>query len=77
MSKVMTFCRGVTAALLVFAVFTFWPFFQSIYLSFFVTDQAGVPVRFNDVKYYSRILNLDGSGRYEHTKGEAMRETKH
>ncbi|MDB5079198.1 MAG: hypothetical protein JWP00_1122 [Chloroflexi bacterium] len=55
-------------ALVIFVIFTFLPFFQSIYLSFFVTDQAGVPVRFNDVKYYSRILNLDGSGRDEYLK---------
>lgn len=53
-------------ALIIFVAFTFWPFFQSIYLSFFVTDQAGQTVRFNDVQYYSRILNLDGSGRTEY-----------
>ncbi len=53
-------------ALFLFAAFVFWPFFQSIYLSFFITDQAGQTVRFNDVQYYSRILNLDGSGRTEY-----------
>lgn len=53
-------------ALLVFAAFTFVPFFRSVWLSFFVTDQTGSPSRFNDVKYYARILNLDGSGRDEY-----------
>jgi ABC-type sugar transport system permease subunit len=55
-------------ALAVFAAFTFVPFFRSIWLSFFVTDQTGSPARFNDVKYYTRILNLDGSGRDEYLK---------
>jgi ABC-type sugar transport system permease subunit len=53
-------------ALAVFAAFTYIPFFRSIWLSFFVTDQTGTPVRFNDVKYYARVLNLDGSGRDEY-----------
>lgn len=56
----------MSPALLVFAAFTFIPFFRSIWLSFFVTDQTGAPSRFNDVKYYARILNLDGSGRDEY-----------
>jgi sn-glycerol 3-phosphate transport system permease protein len=55
-------------ALFIFIIFTFLPFFRSIYLSFFVTDQVGNPSYFNDVKYYSRILNLDGSGRDEYLK---------
>ncbi len=49
-------------ALILFAVFTFVPFFRSIYLSFFITDAEGNTARFNDVKYYGRVLNLDGSG---------------
>ena len=53
-------------ALLIFAAFTFMPFFRSIWLSFFVTDQTGNPARFNGVSYYTRILNLDGSGRDEY-----------
>jgi sn-glycerol 3-phosphate transport system permease protein len=53
-------------ALIVFTAFTFIPFIRSIQLSFFVTDQTGTPVRFNDIKYYTRILNLDGSGRDEY-----------
>jgi sn-glycerol 3-phosphate transport system permease protein len=56
----------MSPALLVFAAFTFIPFLRSIWLSFFVTDQTGAPARFNDIKYYARILNLDGSGRDEY-----------
>lgn len=56
----------MSPALLIFAAFTFVPFFRSIWLSFFVTDQTGAPSRFNDIKYYTRILNLDGSGRTEY-----------
>lgn len=55
-------------ALLIFAAFTFVPFFRSVWLSFFVTDQTGDPSRFNDIKYYTRILNIDGSGRDEYLK---------
>lgn len=53
-------------ALIVFVAFTFMPFFRSIWLSFFITDQTGSPARFNGIDYYTRILNLDGSGRTEY-----------
>jgi len=55
-------------ALIIFVWFTYWPFLRSIWLSFFVTDATGDTVRFNDIQYYSRILNLDGSGRDEYLK---------
>lgn len=55
-------------ALIIFIAFTFLPFFRSIGLSFFVTDQTGNPSYFNGVKYYTRILNLDGSGRDEYLR---------
>lgn len=55
-------------ALAIFIIFTYAPFLKSIGLSFFVTDQAGNPARFNELKYYARILNLDGSGRDEYLK---------
>jgi ABC-type sugar transport system permease subunit len=58
----------MSPAMLVFLVFTYFPFIRSIWLSFYVTDPVGEPSRFNDVKYYSRILNLDGSGRDEYLK---------
>ena len=58
----------MTPALAIFITFTFVPFFRAIWLSFFVTDPKGDTARFNDVKYYSRILNLDNSGRDEYLK---------
>ena len=45
-------------ALILFAVFTFIPFFRAIYFSFFINSPSGEPVKYNDVQYYSRILNL-------------------
>jgi sn-glycerol 3-phosphate transport system permease protein len=56
----------MSPAIAVFVLFTFLPFFRAIYLSFFITDPKGDPSKFNDVKYYARILNLDGSGRTEY-----------
>ncbi|NWJ97934.1 MAG: sugar ABC transporter permease [Chloroflexi bacterium] len=58
----------ISPALLIFLVFTYFPFIRSVWLSFYVTTPTGEPARFNDVKYYSRILNLDGSGRDEYLK---------
>ena len=55
-------------ALLVFIAFTFIPFIRSIWLSFNITDQAGNPARFNELRYYARIMNLDGSGRDEYLR---------
>ncbi|HEX2910160.1 MAG TPA: sugar ABC transporter permease [Chloroflexia bacterium] len=55
-------------SLLIFFLFSFYPFIRSIWLSFNITDQFGETVRFNDVKYYSRILNLDGSGRDDYLR---------
>ncbi|MEO8287706.1 MAG: sugar ABC transporter permease [Chloroflexota bacterium] len=53
-------------ALFLFLAFTFIPFLRSIQLSTFITDQTGNMARFNGVNYYTRILNLDGSGRTEY-----------
>ncbi len=58
----------MSPAIAIFITFTYAPFIRSVWLSFFVTDGTGQPVRFNDVKYYSRILNQDGSGRDEYLK---------
>jgi ABC-type sugar transport system permease subunit len=55
-------------AIILFVLFTYLPFFRAIYLSFFITDATGETVKFNDVKYYSRIFNLDGSGRTEYLR---------
>src|SRR5262245_14077720 len=53
-------------ALALFLTFTYVPFVRSVLLSFYVTTPTGEPSRFNGVKYYARILNLDGSGRGEY-----------
>lgn len=55
-------------AILFLIAFTYIPFLRSIWLSFFVTNPQGDTVRFNDVKYYTRIFNLDGSGRTEYLR---------
>src|SRR5689334_12152568 len=46
-------------AILFLIAFTYVPFLRSIWLSFFVTNPQGETVRFNDIKYYTRIFNLD------------------
>lgn len=56
----------MSPAILFLLAFTYIPFLRSIWLSFFVTNPQGATVRFNDIKYYSRIFNLDGSGRGEY-----------
>jgi sn-glycerol 3-phosphate transport system permease protein len=58
----------MSPALALFLTFTYVPFVRSMLLSFYVTTPTGAPARFNDVKYYARILNLDGSGRDEYLK---------
>jgi sn-glycerol 3-phosphate transport system permease protein len=58
----------MSPALALFLTFTYVPFIRSILLSFYVTTPTGAPARFNAVKYYARILNLDGSGRDEYLK---------
>jgi ABC-type sugar transport system permease subunit len=52
----------LTPAFLVFAVFSYFPLFQAIWLSMHITDEIGSPVRFIGLRYYLNILNLDGSG---------------
>jgi sn-glycerol 3-phosphate transport system permease protein len=56
----------MSPALALFLTFTYVPFVRSILLSFYITTPTGEPSRFNGVKYYARILNLDGSGRGEY-----------
>lgn len=41
-------------------VFTFYPFLKSIYLSFFVTNNLGVPGKFVGVDNFTRVLTSDG-----------------
>lgn len=49
-------------ALILFALFSYSPFFQAGWLSMHVTDDVGNPVRFVGLHYYLSIFNLDGSG---------------
>ena len=56
----------MSPALLFLIAFTYIPFLRSIWLSFFITNPQGDTVRFNAINYYTRILNLDGSGRSEY-----------
>src|SRR5215831_8033478 len=56
----------MSPALVLFLAFTYIPFVRSLLLSFYITTPTGEPARFNGVKYYARILNLDGSGRGEY-----------
>jgi sn-glycerol 3-phosphate transport system permease protein len=58
----------MSPALLFLIAFTYTPFLRSIWLSFFVTTPQGATARFNGVNYYTRIFNLDGSGRTEYLK---------
>src|SRR5258706_1563052 len=55
-------------AILFLIAFTYIPFLRSIWLSFFVTTPQGATARFNGINYYTRIFNLDGSGRTEYLK---------
>ncbi len=47
-------------ALILFALFTYIPFFRAIWLSLHLTNNIGEPVRWNGLNYYIRILGLDG-----------------
>lgn len=47
-------------AMIIFAMFTYVPFFRAIYLSLHVTNPFGEPVRWNGLAYYERILGFDG-----------------
>jgi ABC-type sugar transport system permease subunit len=58
----------LSPALAVFILFSYLPFFRAIWLSLHVTDVTGDTVRFNGINYYTRIFNLDGSGRDEYLK---------
>jgi ABC-type sugar transport system permease subunit len=53
-------------ALLIFFLFTYFPFLRAIYLSLHITRPDGSTARFNGLDYYLRVLNLDGSGRTEY-----------
>jgi sn-glycerol 3-phosphate transport system permease protein len=44
--------------LVVFAVFTYFPFFRAIWLSLNITNELGDPVKFVGLRYYQQILNF-------------------
>src|SRR5262249_49758816 len=58
----------MSPALFFLIALTYVPFLRSIWLSFFVTTPQGETARFNGIKYYTRIFNLDGSGRTEYLR---------
>src|SRR5690242_15402413 len=58
----------MSPALFFLVAFTYIPFLRSIWLSLFVTTPQGATARFNGLNYYSRIFDLDGSGRTEYLK---------
>ena len=43
-------------AFILFSMFTFYPFFKTIYLTFFLTNAKGQPVKFVLFDNYTRIL---------------------
>ncbi|MBA3945993.1 MAG: sugar ABC transporter permease [Herpetosiphonaceae bacterium] len=61
-------CLYMSPAILFLVAFTYIPFLRSVWLSLFVTTPQGATARFNGISYYSRIFNLDGSGRSEYLK---------
>jgi len=58
----------MSPAIAVLLAFSYFPFVRGIWLSLFVTNSTGETSYFNDIKYYTRILNLDGFGRDEYLK---------
>jgi sn-glycerol 3-phosphate transport system permease protein len=61
--KLRNFGLGVlflAPALLVFAIFTYFPLFRAFWLSLNITNELGDPVRFVGLRYYANVLNLDG-----------------
>ena len=45
-------------ALAVFALFSYYPFFRAIFLSFNITNELGDPVKFVGLRYYQQILDF-------------------
>lgn len=56
----------LSPALAVFVIFSYWPFFQAIWLSLNITNGVGDPASFVGLRYYLRILDLDGSGQNDY-----------
>jgi ABC-type sugar transport system permease subunit len=61
--KLRSFGLGVlflTPALIVFAIFTYYPLFRAFWLSLNITNELGDPVKFVGLRYYANTLDLDG-----------------
>src|SRR6266571_4911552 len=62
--KLKSFGLGVlflTPALIVFAIFIYYPLFRAFWLSLNITNELGDPVKFVGLRYYANVLNLDHS----------------
>jgi ABC-type sugar transport system permease subunit len=64
--ELLTALLYCSPALIIFFLFTYFPFFRAIFLSLHITNAAGEPVRFNGLGYYQRVLGMDGSGRTDY-----------
>ncbi|MBC8098895.1 MAG: sugar ABC transporter permease, partial [Armatimonadetes bacterium] len=64
--EIMRALLFASPALLIFSLFTYFPFIRAIYLSLNITNAAGEAVKYNGIGYYLRVLSLDGSGRTEY-----------
>jgi ABC-type sugar transport system permease subunit len=47
-------------AMILFALFAYWPFLRSIWLSLHITNATGEIVKFNGLAYYTRIFTSAG-----------------
>jgi sn-glycerol 3-phosphate transport system permease protein len=47
-------------ALALFTLFSYIPFFRAIWLSLYITNELGDPVKFVGLRYYQDILNIGG-----------------
>jgi sn-glycerol 3-phosphate transport system permease protein len=69
--ELITALLYASPGLIIFFLFTYFPFVRAIWLSLHVTNQVGDTVAFNGLNYYLRVLNLDGSGRVEYLQSIA------
>lgn len=58
-SNVRTALLYLLPSIILFTVFVFYPMFRTIYLSFFLTDQAGEPAIFVGLENYTYLLESD------------------
>jgi ABC-type sugar transport system permease subunit len=58
----------LSPVLVLFGLFSYYPFFRALFLSLNITNELGDPVKFVGPQYYLRILNLSGSGDDEYLR---------